>query len=55
MQVIVQVAFKLKVNIWQALMLEDSLVLLQREGDKFVLRPLVQPSHSALLSPLIKW
>nr|XP_034837598.1 uncharacterized protein LOC117993840 [Maniola hyperantus]XP_034837599.1 uncharacterized protein LOC117993840 [Maniola hyperantus] len=38
-----------------ALMLEDSLVLLQREGDKFVLRPLAQPSHAALLSPLIKW
>ncbi|XP_047541258.1 rho guanine nucleotide exchange factor 11 isoform X4 [Vanessa atalanta] len=38
-----------------ALMLEDSLVLLQREGDKFVLRPLAQPSHAALLSPIIKW
>ncbi|XP_052742710.1 LOW QUALITY PROTEIN: rho guanine nucleotide exchange factor 11 [Bicyclus anynana] len=38
-----------------ALMLEDSLVLLQREGDKFVLRPLAQPSHSVLLSPLIRW
>ncbi|XP_050357876.1 rho guanine nucleotide exchange factor 11 [Nymphalis io] len=38
-----------------ALMLDDCLVLLQREGDKFVLRPLAQPSHAALLSPIIKW
>ncbi|CAH2235201.1 jg10453 [Pararge aegeria aegeria] len=38
-----------------ALLLDDSLVLLQREGDKFVLRPLAQLSNAALLSPLIKW
>ncbi|CAH0598597.1 unnamed protein product [Chrysodeixis includens] len=40
-----------------ALMLEDSLVLLQREGDKFVLKPIPQPNNSQqqLLSPLIKW
>ncbi|KAJ0170642.1 hypothetical protein K1T71_014013 [Dendrolimus kikuchii] len=38
-----------------ALMLEDSLVLMQREGDKFVLKPISQPSHNQQLSPLIKW
>ncbi|XP_026732582.1 rho guanine nucleotide exchange factor 1-like isoform X2 [Trichoplusia ni] len=40
-----------------ALMLEDSLVLLQREGDKFVLKPIPQPNNSQQqqLSPLIKW
>ncbi|XP_052747719.1 rho guanine nucleotide exchange factor 11 isoform X4 [Galleria mellonella] len=41
-----------------ALMLEDSLVLLQREGDKFVLKPIqvrADPSQPGLLSPLIKW
>ncbi|XP_075987667.1 rho guanine nucleotide exchange factor 2 isoform X2 [Anticarsia gemmatalis] len=35
-----------------ALMLEDSLVLLQREGDKFLLKPI---SQQPILSPLIKW
>ncbi|XP_050555964.1 rho guanine nucleotide exchange factor 12 isoform X3 [Spodoptera frugiperda] len=38
-----------------ALMLEDSLVLLQRESDKFVLKPIPLPSQSLMLSPLIKW
>ncbi|XP_028036735.1 rho guanine nucleotide exchange factor 11 isoform X3 [Bombyx mandarina] len=40
-----------------ALMLEDSLVLLQREGDKFVLKPIPQSSSAQhqLLSPLVKW
>ncbi|CAG9572571.1 unnamed protein product [Danaus chrysippus] len=38
-----------------ALLLADCLVLLQREGDKFVLKPVAQPSHAAMLSPLIKW
>ncbi|KAM3968855.1 LOW QUALITY PROTEIN: rho guanine nucleotide exchange factor 2 [Aphomia sociella] len=41
-----------------ALMLEDSLVLLQREGEKFVLKPIqvrADPSQPGLLSPLIKW
>ncbi|KAJ8708182.1 hypothetical protein PYW08_010548 [Mythimna loreyi] len=38
-----------------ALMLEDSLVLLQRESDKFILKPIPQPSQSLMLSPLIKW
>ncbi|KAG7295401.1 hypothetical protein JYU34_022451 [Plutella xylostella] len=37
------------------LMLEDILVLLQREGDKFVLKPVTQPSQQGLLSPLIRW
>ncbi|XP_047037957.1 LOW QUALITY PROTEIN: uncharacterized protein LOC124643134 [Helicoverpa zea] len=38
-----------------ALMLDDSLVLLQREGDKFLLKPFPHPSQSLMLSPLIKW
>ncbi|XP_049881963.1 uncharacterized protein LOC126377987, partial [Pectinophora gossypiella] len=38
-----------------ALMLEDCLVLLQREGDKFILKPITQPSQQGLLSPLVKW
>ncbi|KAG6458054.1 hypothetical protein O3G_MSEX010643 [Manduca sexta] len=40
-----------------ALMLEDSLVLIQREGDKFMLKPIPQPSSAQhqQLSPLIKW
>ncbi|XP_060807923.1 uncharacterized protein LOC106130397 [Amyelois transitella] len=38
-----------------ALMLEDCLVLLHREGDKFLLKPIPQPSQPGLLSPLIKW
>ncbi|XP_022828707.1 uncharacterized protein LOC111358056 [Spodoptera litura] len=38
-----------------ALMLEDCLVLLQRESDKFVLKPIPLPSQSLMLSPLIKW
>ncbi|XP_028169195.1 rho guanine nucleotide exchange factor 11-like isoform X2 [Ostrinia furnacalis] len=38
-----------------ALMFEEMLVLLQREGDKYVLRPIPQPSQHAALSPLIKW
>ncbi|VVD01517.1 unnamed protein product [Leptidea sinapis] len=38
-----------------ALMFEDSLVLLQRENDKFLLKPITQPSQNVLLSPLIKW
>ncbi|XP_068624314.1 rho guanine nucleotide exchange factor 11 [Battus philenor] len=38
-----------------ALMLDDCLVLLQREGDKFVLKPINQPSQQGQLSPLIKW
>lgn len=36
-------------------MLEDSLVLIQREGDKFLLKPIAQPSQQQNLSPLIKW
>ncbi|CAG9789940.1 unnamed protein product [Diatraea saccharalis] len=36
-----------------ALMFEDMLVLLQKEGDKFLLKPL--PHQHGLLSPLIKW
>ncbi|XP_038217282.1 uncharacterized protein LOC119836103 isoform X7 [Zerene cesonia] len=39
----------------RALMLEDSLVLLQREADRFLLKPIAQPSQNTLLSPLIKW
>ncbi|XP_063370506.1 uncharacterized protein LOC134658789 [Cydia amplana] len=38
-----------------ALMLTDVLVLLQREGDKFVLRPIPAPSQQGALSPLVKW
>ncbi|KPJ01237.1 Rho guanine nucleotide exchange factor 12 [Papilio xuthus] len=38
-----------------ALMLSDCLVLLQREGERFVLRPISQPSQQGPLSPLIKW
>ncbi|CAK1549163.1 unnamed protein product [Leptosia nina] len=38
-----------------ALMLEDSLVLLQREAERFLLKPIAQPSQNTLLSPLIKW
>ncbi|XP_073965618.1 LOW QUALITY PROTEIN: rho guanine nucleotide exchange factor 2 [Choristoneura fumiferana] len=38
-----------------ALMLTDVLVLLQREGDKFVLRPIPAPSQQAPLSPLVRW
>ncbi|KAL0859721.1 hypothetical protein ABMA27_010083 [Loxostege sticticalis] len=38
-----------------ALMFEEMLVLLQREGDKYVLKPIPQPSQHAALSPLIKW
>ncbi|XP_053620775.1 uncharacterized protein RhoGEF2 isoform X2 [Plodia interpunctella] len=38
-----------------ALMLEDCLVLLHREGDKFILKPIPQPSQPGLLSPLIRW
>ncbi|XP_037292593.1 rho guanine nucleotide exchange factor 11 [Manduca sexta] len=36
---------------------EDSLVLIQREGDKFMLKPIPQPSSAQhqQLSPLIKW
>lgn len=36
-----------------ALMLEDCLVLLQREGEKFLLKPFPHPNQP--LSPLIKW
>lgn len=36
-------------------MLEDALVLLQREGERFVLRPITPPSQHTYLSPLIKW
>ncbi|XP_061381047.1 rho guanine nucleotide exchange factor 12 isoform X2 [Danaus plexippus] len=38
-----------------ALLLADCLVLLQREGERFLLKPVAQPSHAAMLSPLIKW
>ncbi|GBP87961.1 Rho guanine nucleotide exchange factor 12 [Eumeta japonica] len=38
-----------------ALMLEDCLVLLQREGDRFLLKPIPQPSQSGLLSPIVRW
>ncbi|XP_047999770.1 A-kinase anchor protein 13-like [Leguminivora glycinivorella] len=38
-----------------ALMLTDVLVLLQREGDKFVLRPIPAPNQQGALSPLVKW
>ncbi|XP_041986036.1 rho guanine nucleotide exchange factor 11 isoform X5 [Aricia agestis] len=38
-----------------ALLLEDRLVLLQREGDKFVLRPVPTAAAGAQLLPVIKW
>ncbi|KAI5630829.1 rhoGEF domain-containing protein [Phthorimaea operculella] len=38
-----------------ALMLQDCLVLLQKESDKFILKPITQPNQQGLLSPLIKW
>ncbi|XP_045487364.1 rho guanine nucleotide exchange factor 11 isoform X1 [Pieris rapae] len=38
-----------------ALMLDDSLVLLQREADRFLLKPIAHPSQNTMLSPLIKW
>ncbi|XP_013134247.1 PREDICTED: uncharacterized protein LOC106100053 [Papilio polytes] len=38
-----------------ALLLSDCLVLLQREGERFVLRPIGQPSQQGPLSPLIMW
>ncbi|XP_077283613.1 rho guanine nucleotide exchange factor 2 isoform X3 [Arctopsyche grandis] len=37
-----------------ALLLDECLVLLQREADKFILRPISQATHQ-LLSPIIRW